>query len=354
MLYIRADGNTQIGMGHVMRCLSIAEAAAAPGAEYHPVFLVADEGCRGMIEERGFRVLILHTDYKNMMSELSQLKPLLNKERDILLVDSYQADAAYFKAVSELAFTVCLEDMGVPYPVDLLINYNLYAPKLRDKYQLNGKPLNTLLGAAYMPLRNVFQKDTAYHIKDKVTDVMITTGGSDPYFAAGAFMNAFLLAERSLCDGNEKNQITWHIVSGPFNAFADQLKETYGKQGNIVIHEGLKDLKALMKQCDVALTATGSTVYEVSALGVPMIAFYFAENQRQGAQELAQLTDIVNAGCFCDDREAVIERVVDTLKKCVRDKNYRALLHEQERQLIDGKGAERIVNAIFRMHGELR
>lgn len=352
MLYIRADGNTQIGMGHIMRCLSIAEAAVALGVEFKSVFLVADEGCCGMIEERGFHVIVLHTDYKNMMSELPRLKKLLDQERDILFVDSYQADTAYFEAVSELAFTVCLEDMGEPYPVDLLINYNLYAPKLREKYRLNGKPLNTLLGAEYMPLRSVFQKDIEYHVKDKVTDVMITTGGSDPYFAAGAFTDAFLSAERELYGGNDETSITWHIVSGPFNAFADRLKETYGEYGNVVIHEGLKDLKALMKRCDVVLTATGSTVYEVSALGVPMIAFYFAENQRQGAEELAELTDIVNAGCFCDDRERVIGKAVETLKKCVNDKKYRMLLYEQERRLIDGKGAGRIASEIFRQQEE--
>ena len=352
MLYIRADGNTQIGMGHIMRCLSIAEAAVALGAEYEPVFLVADEGCCGMIEERGFHVTVLHTDYKNMISELPRLQKLLNRERDILLVDSYQTDTAYFEAASELAFTVCLEDMGAPYPVDLLINYNLYAPKLREKYRLNGKPLKTLLGAAYMPLRSVFQKDIEYHVKEKVTDVMITTGGSDPHFAAGAFADAFLAAEHELCDGDDKNQITWHIVSGPFNAFADRLKENYGEHENVVIHEGLKDLKTLMERCDVVLTATGSTVYEVSAVGVPMIAFYFAENQRQGAEELAELTDIVNAGCFCDDRDNVIGKAVEALKKCVDDKKYRMLLYEQERRLIDGKGAGRIASEIFRLQKE--
>lgn len=343
MLYIRADGNTQVGMGHIMRCLSIAEAAVALGAAYEPVFLVADEGCCGMIEERGFRVIVLHTDYKNMMSELPLLQKLLEQKRDILLVDSYQADTAYFEAVSKLACTVCLEDMGEPYPVDLLINYNLYAPGLKEQYRIHGKPLNTLLGAMYMPLRSVFQIDMDYPIKDKVTDVMITTGGSDPYFAAGAFADAFLVAERD---------ITWHIVSGPFNAFANQLKETYGKRDNVVIYEGLKDLKALMKRCDVVLTATGSTVYEVSALGVPMIAFYFAENQRQGAEALAKLTDIVNAGCFCDDRDSVIDKAVEALKKCVHDKKYRMLLYKQERQLIDGKGAGRIASEIFRLQEE--
>lgn len=348
MFYIRADGNTQIGMGHIMRCLSIAEAALVLGKEYKPVFITADEGCTELIRDRGFEALVLGTNFRDMLSELPALKKILSEATSVLLVDSYQADTAYFKALSELACVVCLEDMGEPYPVDLLINYNIYAPKLRENYKIGDKPLNTLLGAAYMPLRSVFQSDIGYEVRDKVTDVMITTGGSDPYFAADAFAAAFLSAERDMCGGEAGNKIIWHIVSGPFNSFADKLKEKYGGLENVVIHEGLKDLKALMKSCDVVLTATGSTIYEVSALGVPMIAFYFAENQRQGAEALAELTDIVNAGCFCGDRDAVIDRAAGALKKCICDKRYRELLYTQERRLIDGKGAARIAQAILK------
>lgn len=348
MFYVRADGNTQIGMGHIMRCLSIAEAALALGKEYKPVFITADEGCTGLIRDRGFEVLVLETDFRDMLSELPALKKILAEGRSVVLVDSYQADTAYFKALSELACVVCLEDMGEPYPVDLLINYNIYAPKLRENYKIGERPLNTLLGVEYMPLRSVFQKDIAYGVRDKVTNVMITTGGSDPYFAADAFAAAFLSAERDMCGEEAGNKIIWHIVSGPFNSFADKLKEKYGGLENVVIHEGLKDLKALMKSCDVVLTATGSTIYEVSALGVPMIAFYFAENQRQGAEAFAELTDVVNAGCFCDDRDGTISRAADALKRCINDKRYRELLYGQERQLIDTKGAARIAEAILK------
>ena len=83
-----------------------------------------------------------------------------------------------------------------------------------------------------------------------------------------------------------------------------------------------------------------------------MIAFYFAENQRQGAQELALLTDIVNAGCFSADQKVVTDQAVEALKRCVCDKDYRTLLHRQERRLIDGKGAGRIASRIFQLQWE--
>lgn len=348
MLYIRADGNAKIGMGHVMRCLSIAEAVAETDGQPKPVFLTADEGCCQLIADRGFPYIVLHTDYRDMMSELPQLGRLLNKEDDIILVDSYQVNVAYYTALGRLASVACLEDMGEPYPVDLLINYNIYGPQLASRYRAqpgdgwkcscrDRYPRQILLGVEYMPLRKAFQLPSEYVVKDQVTDVTITTGGSDPYFASASLMDAFL--NDSDLSGQK---IHWHLISGPFNSFAEQLKSRYQACDNITVHENVKDMRSLLLQSDIVLSATGSTIYEVSSLGVPMIVFYFAENQRQGAEALEQMTDIVNAGCFASDAGSVTARAVAAMKKGISQKEYRSLLHEQEKQLVDGKGALRI------------
>ncbi len=105
-------------------------------------------------------------------------------------------------------------------------------------------------------------------------------------------------------------------------------------------------MRGLLSDSDVVISATGSTIYEISALGVPMVVFYFAENQRQGAEALEKLTDIVNAGCFAEDGAAVAERVTQALTKCILDKSYRERLSRQEKKLIDGKGAKRIAEQL--------
>ena len=373
MLYIRADGNAESGMGHVMRCLSVAEAATNIDHVYPPVFITADGGCRTLIEERGFRVIVLETDYRDMMSELLQLDSLLQKQ-DVLLVDSYQADSGYYLALRKLVNVACFEDTGQAYPVDLLINYNIYAPDLERHYKeqnpgsgANGRfPREILLGAEYMPLRKAFQEPTGYVVNNKVTDVTITTGGSDPYFAMGAFADV-LSSDRTLAEQG----IHLHLISGPFNRFAGELKRRYQHDGvrewhgckkelshmcgvTITIHENVKDMRSLLLDSDVVITATGSTIYEVSSLGVPMIVFYFAENQRQGAEALEKLTDIVNAGCFSRNPELVADNIREALKRCITDKSYRKLLHRQERELIDGKGARRIAEQLMGLAAETR
>lgn len=350
MLYIRVDGNSDIGMGHVMRCLSIAEAITQLNQECVPIFITADEGCRALIEEKGFKNIVLHTNYKDMMSELSILECIFDARYDNVLVDSYQVSSKYFLALRKLVWVACLEDMGQAYPVNLLINYNIYAPNLKENYQiLNSKlsdsrklPDRVLLGLEYMPLRRDFQKPAVYHINDKVTDVIITTGGSDPCFAAAALADAFI--ENSFLS---KQNMKLHIISGPFNRFSGELNREYGDCKSIVIHENVKDMRGLFLQSDVVISAAGSTIYEISALGVPMIIFYFVENQRQGAETFAALTDILNAGCFSDEGRIVADRTMEALERCVRDKNYRESLYRQEKKLIDGKGAYRIAKQLI-------
>lgn len=363
MLYIRADGNSEIGMGHVMRCLSVAEAAADIAPADLPVFITADEGCRAMIEDRGFQVIVLGTDYRDMMGELPLVEKVVQGGRDtagaVLLVDSYQVCCAYYVALRKFVRVACFEDMGEPYPVDLLINYNIYAPDLEKNYGVTGPenhrtmakgryPEKALLGVRYMPLRKAFQEPAGYTVRDRVTDVIITTGGSDPYFATAAFVEA-LRGDATVAGQG----IRLHLVIGPFNRFADELKRRYqgagaGSDGgvSITIHENVKDMRSLLLGGDVVISATGSTIYEVSSLGVPMIVFYFAENQRQGAEAVGRLTDIVNAGCFAQNGAAVAERVRAVLNRCIADKPYRELLHRQEKGLIDGKGARRIAEQL--------
>ena len=345
MYIIRADGNTAIGMGHVMRCLSIADAMRDRNIE--PVFMTADNDCVAMIEDRGFEACVLGTDHRDMESELPLIREFLRQRTkdvdasSVILVDSYQVTSGYYEEIRTMAKVACLEDMGQSYPVDLLINYNIYGSKLVYDNKITHA---ILLGTGYQPLRREFQQDMQYTVKGKITDVMITTGGSDPYFAARAFTDAFL-TEKKLAE----EKLRYHIISGPFNTHTAQLHELYDENPWVEIHEHVTCMKEIMKQCDVVLSATGSTIYEVSALGVPLIAFYFAENQRQGADMLSEITHVINCGNYADDAEQTVGNAVKALLKCVKDKEYRETLYHEERSLVDGRGAARIAQALIDM-----
>lgn len=338
MFYIRADGNTEIGMGHVMRCLSIADALKARNIA--PVFITASEECTELVHSRGYETFLLETDYQEMDLEMRQLAELFSRSdphrcSNTILVDSYQVTEPYFFRLRNYAKVACMEDMGYSYPVDLLINYNVYASTLT--YTGNFK---RLLGSQYVPLREEFCKDCEYTVRDRVQHVMLTTGGSDPRFISREILN-MMLSEEKLAN------LTYHVISGPFNSFRDELENYAKDHENIIIYENVKSMKEIMQMSDVVISATGSTLYEVGALGVPMISFYFAENQKRGARYLAETTDIVNAGNIMDFREITLRKLQETLLRCVEDHSYCETISRQEKELVDGKGASRIAEALI-------
>ena len=152
MFYIRADGNEKIGMGHIMRCLTIADAIKAEGEEV--CFLVADEKPVKVIEDRGFQTKILFTYYDEMDVELPQLVlQLSGANRPRILIDSYYVTRFYLQNLQLVAQVYLMDDLKTEiYPCDGLVNYNIYGKTLgyEEAYPSGTK---LFLGCEYMPLR---------------------------------------------------------------------------------------------------------------------------------------------------------------------------------------------------------
>ena len=336
---IRADGNATIGMGHVMRCMSVAMALRQLNKEVY--FVTACEECISVIRKEGFEVFLLSTNYHEMESELPELLRIV-KEKNIklVLVDSYQVTQHYFHELHKHIAVAYLDDLGNSFDADGVINYNIYGPQMRYEQQLQ-----QVLGASYVPLRKEFAGEQGcQQVSPSVRHVLITTGGSDACFAAKGFTDTFLQSKVATEQG-----IVIHVVSGPFNQFKDELKSLYQGNPRVCIHENVTNMKALMQTCDVILTSAGSTIYEVCALGIPMICFYFVENQKRNAEGIAALTSVVNVGNYAKDAKAVCSKAREVLERCIEHVAYREQLHREEKQIVDGNGAMRIAQALTEM-----
>ena len=349
MFFIRADGNSYIGMGHIMRCLAIADALAQQGKE--PVFLISSPESVSFIATRGFRAELINASTMDendgmgsLIQELPELCAFLKKNTDVVLVDSYRATKEYLLELGKYAKVAYLDDLGQAWPVDLLINYNIYGPRYASLYEKESK--KCLLGPKYMPMRGEFLQKSSYCVTETVKDVMITTGGSDPHLAAKAFAEEFLTDEEL-----QKADLRFHIVSGPFNKRVDELKAALAENKNVFIYENIKSIRELMCRCDVVLTASGSTIYEVSSVGVPMLTFYFAENQKQGAEELEKIAGVPNCGDFSKDSQACVRKAVAVLRKLTCDREYREEISRREKVLVDGQGAERVASELIELEG---
>ena len=336
MIFIRADANSEIGSGHLMRCLSVADRIRETGRVV--CFLVADENPIPQLTEWKMPYRVMGSDYRHPEEELSLLCPVLEKAgHPVLLVDSYYVTPDYLQTLRNHAYVAYMDDrIRFPYPVDAVINYNIYGDLL--PYGGEGWPAGTefLLGTEYVPLRREFS-ECAGELKKKteVQDVLITTGGSDKYLLSKGFLEAFLADE-------ELSRLHYHVVCGAFHPDVEGMKRYCEQFPRVSLYHNVTRMSELMEKCDLAVTAAGSTMYELSALGIPLCCFSFVDNQEQILDTFVQKELVIYGGNFLTLGDRLFAETVEQLKAFLRD-GYRYTEHsERLRKLVDGRGAARI------------
>ena len=292
----RADGNKNIGTGHIMRCLSIADSFTAKG--YRPVFILADDNPVKLISDRGFETRVLDSNYADMEGELPKWEglPLLDRNFDVkyLIVDSYYATESYFSGLRKLinnAVLVYMDDLAAfPYPVDVLINYNAFGPDVDYAALYNGRRIpKMILGPEYVPLRSQF-KGVPERIQNKeAKKILFSTGGADPYHMA-------LRLVKRIADDHPVDEKEYHFLIGAMNSDKDELCLLTKTRTDIIIHENVTDMKSLICDMDICVSASGSTLYEICACGVPVITYVLADNQFRGAEAFEKLKVAEYAG----------------------------------------------------------
>lgn len=340
MIWIRADANKEIGSGHMMRCLSIAEALQQKGKEVR--FLVADESAKELLRSKGQNYRILNSSYDKMEEELEELIGMLAEyQPDLLLIDSYYVTENYLRSLREYVKVIYMDDIPrFAYPVDGIINYNIYGDSMPYGEMAPDGGQELLLGPSYAPLRKQFREVT-YTVRPVAENVLITTGGSDKYNLAGRILKEVLA-------GAANSKLHYHVVSGAFNPHYSMLEELAGEHGNISLYRNVTDMAELMQKCDIAITAGGSTMYELCAVGVPTLCFSFVDNQELIVKTFLQKKLVAYGGDYLTEKEMFPANVAAALEALAGDRELRQWYSDRVRQLVDGCGADRIAEALCR------
>ena len=326
-IYIRADMNEIIATGHIMRCLSIADAAKEQGKE--TIFITADEKPLEMLQSRGYEPIILYTDWDSMEEELEVLLPLIKRMGvSKLLVDSYQVTEKYLRTLEEHTEVFYLDDLDAfEYPVSNVICYaNYYSQLSYGNYKGNTK---FYLGTSYMPIRRVFQNCKPKLIKEKIENVMILSGGSDNYHMIENIAELF----------KENDILQADIICGAFYPDFEGLKEKFAGYGNLHFYQNVSNLEEFMEKADLAISAGGTTLYELSAKGTPTISYSFADNQLKNVRQFDEDGLISYAG---DVRVDDVYGNIYRLYRKFEDSKLRKACSKKMQKVMDGQGATRI------------
>jgi len=350
-LWIRADADTRIGTGHIMRCIALAQAWQDRGGKV--TFLSHCES--GELQERilkeGFEFLFLekvHPDPSDLERTLSLLTTKTNQTNTTnlsnptnqlepfwLVLDGYHFTSEYQKTIRDAGIRLLIiDDMNhLPhYHADILLNQNIHAPAL--KYHCD-EDTTLLLGTHYVLLRREFLKYCNFnrHIPDRAKNVLVTLGGADPDNVTLKVIEALKLL-------NERDIIT-RIIIGPANPHQEMLRKAITSahfEAELLVNP--LNMPELMAWADLAVSAAGSTCWELSFMRLPFLAIVVAENQCQSAHNLTE-SRLIPIFTFADNM--FNKNIVHSLKSIFSDKILREKLSENLESLIDGAGVNRLM-----------
>lgn len=338
MIGIRADANERIATGHIMRCMSIAAQLKKQGQQV--LFIISDSFPIDLLKRNGYEYVCLNVKWNEKEEEIDAiLKVINNWNISTILLDSYQVTSKYMNALKKVTMVAYIDDLcAFEYSSDIIINYSLNAEqKWYDYASRNGTEL--LLGAQYIPLREEFLGRELI-IKKEVHDVLITTGGSDRLNICKKIALR-MLAEKTFQD------VRIHIIVGAFFAETKELDQLSKSNSHIVLHKNVTRISDIMLKCDVAISAGGSTLNELCALGIPTICFAMADNQVPGIEAYKEKDLMISVGDVRKN-EGYIDQIIFQMKRMYYDMGIRGELSKRQKYVIDGKGAERIAKRLSR------
>lgn len=327
----RADASLEIGTGHVMRCLTLADKLRERGADCvffsraHPGHLNA------MISGRGYAVHSLTTvdasrapavpgpahahwlgvswqaDAEECLQALASARP------DWWIVDHYALDADWESVVvgagSRLMVIDDLADR--PHRADLLLDQNLGHTEFdyRGRLPANAK---LLLGPRFALLRPEFGSlrpgSLERRAQGALDHLLICMGGVDRDDATGRVLRAIRQCPLPL-------QCRISIVMGPHAPWIERVQAAAAAlPWKTEVLVGVSDMAALMASCDLAIGAAGTMVWERCCLGLPSLAMILADNQRAGAAAMS----VRGAAVVLAEDEPLEEQISREIEACLR------------------------------------
>jgi UDP-2,4-diacetamido-2,4,6-trideoxy-beta-L-altropyranose hydrolase len=345
---VRADASLAIGSGHITRCLTLANTLRSQGAEV--VF-----ACRELpghllerLREQGFSAYGLPGHYPDEALE-ADIESLLPWQADIdamatalaaeaafdwLIVDHYALDAHWQTLARRFApRLMAIDDLANRrHAVDLLLDQNFsgtaqaYAPWI-------DKRCRTLLGPHYALMREAFQCEPVA-IKPSVRRVIVNFGGFDAVGQTYEAMKAMTNFPRLEVD----------FVAGLGNPAWATMQALAEGRSNWRLQTHVSDFAPLMAEADLFIGAGGGTTWERAAFGLPTICVAVAANQQRNAELLAEAGMHLYLGT---SQQVSVERFQQAIGLLVDNPWLRHSFARQSRQLVDGRGAQRVAEALL-------
>lgn len=333
-LLYRVDGSTHIGYGHLIRCISLAKYCRKRGLDCLFILQLSDQKVEALLTKEGLVYqfiqnetdIVLIKEWSNTII-LDINNPVLFKE-----ASAYRTHLAFLKEAGFI--TIAFEEfIADPFPSDIVIIPYIGAETLVAERVSSSK---YLLGPAYFIFRDEFLHSPAITIRDEVKSIFICMGGTDPeklteklivfllQYPATFFVKIILAAI------DEERRID-----------LEQILVNYKGGYEIVINP--PDISSIMIATDLGVINSGLIKYEACLLGVPCISISNSKTHEPLMQLFSQRKLLRHIGT---GSELTYDDFALVLSALVTDKAERSKLSANALNMFDGKGIERVYEAI--------
>ena len=322
---ILTEAGKNIGFGHITRCTSIYQAFEKLGIESQ-LIVNGDENVQYLLRDTTCEIF-------DWLNDRQLLFEILNNV-DIVFIDSYLADYDLYEKISNLVETVVYfdDDIRIKYPRGIILNGAVFAEEMPYPKR---KEVNYLLGAKYAPLRKVFWDVPARPIRDNLETIMVTFGGADA-------CNITPKVLKLLVD-NHPELLKKVIIAKGFGNITE-IEKLKDNNTELIYLPNTSEIKNIMLDTDIAISACGQTLYELARIGVPTIGICVAENQLRNIHGWEKTGFLEYVGWYSYDN--IEERLEDSLKYLAHA-NTRKGKSEIGRRIVDGQGPKRVVCKII-------
>lgn len=303
---ILTEAGRSFGYGHLTRCLAIAQGFKENNVD-SLFFVRGDSHPEMMLNEFDWQ-------------SIDWIEHEVDVSGKIVILDSYHTDEEFCKKIFNKADKVLFIDDNnrILYPGGYVLNSVIGAENI--DYPLNDK-ITYLFGPRYHPLRKEFWDVPDKVIRENIEKILITFGGTD-------ITNEMPGVLRLLT--NQYSNIEKHLVIGKGFTNIDEIKALADENTVLIYYPDAANMKNVMLECDVAISAAGQTIYELARVGITTYAVKVVENQDK------ILTSWIETGFLSVFDTSII----------FPEKEYREKICSIGKEIIDGQGVQRIVEVV--------
>jgi UDP-2,4-diacetamido-2,4,6-trideoxy-beta-L-altropyranose hydrolase len=328
-ILFRADGSTEIGLGHVIRSLALAEMLKD---DFYIVFAIQEpsELLQQQIIAVCSEIIVLpRTDNRDNL--LKELESFLQGD-EVVVLDGYKFETDYQKTIKNKGCKlVCIDDIHAYHLVaDIVINHGIDTNAVYSRESCT----KLLLGTDYCLLRQPFlQPRESDFIPNKENNIFLCFGGSDITNLTCAYLERLVKIE---------GLGIIHVVVGSAFQHEMALLQLLDQKNdsNIQVHRNVssQELVRIIQNCNVAIVPGSTIAIECASIGIPILCGYYADNQHDIVQTLERLEIAVNFGDFTLFEESVFAK---KLKKLLKTDAH--AWHKRSKQFFDGRAKERFL-----------